>query len=379
MMTDSEFKVVAFVLDEHSQQVFNQLSRELNGQDWLVKKGDIQAATQWCLKQGAPDVLVVDGGDCLHLESALNGLVQSCSPQTKLIVLGQKQDVSLYRRLLFAGINDYHSTPLDANALRVSLLHLQGHKVAKSLRQGRIVCVLGSAGGCGVSTIAANLGYCLAERQKQQVALVDLDLFHSQHPILLGADYEPHLDNILHDARRIDATLLAHSSHQFSERLHLFYSQDSQLSLTDIKQPAEAIRVLAEHYGTVIVDVPDLHHPAMLEVLNHADSCIYVTDYSLSSLRYLAKLRVRQSGHHQRTLLLGNQCRHSKGRVPKLEISKAAGLDIGFELPFDAKAFEKAERTAQPLLAQRSRLSKKLEQISQWLSSAPIEKGLTDV
>lgn len=372
-MSDNVFNVVAFVLDLHSEQVLEQLAPTLPSQNMVVKKGDIHAARQWCVQHGAPDLLIVDAGDCLRLDAALAALAEHCPPQMKLLVLGQKQEVNLYRSLMFAGVNDYHTTPLDADNLRLSLLHLQGHQVAKPLRHGRVICVVGSSGGCGVSSVAANLAYFLAEQQKQFVALVDFDLFHSQHPILLGTDYDPHLESILQDAERIDDTLLAHSSQQVSSRLHSFYGQNSQLSLENIHQPAATINALSDHYASVIVDVPNLHHPAMLEVIERADTCIYISDYSLNSFRFLAKLRARAQSHHQRQLLVGNLCRDGKARVPKQEMSQALGMEVSFELPFDIKAFDKAEQLGQPLIALRSRLSKKLAQLGLLISAAPAQ------
>lgn len=375
-MAENVFNVVAFVIDDHSKQVLEQLKPDLASQDVQVHKGDIEAARYWCTKHGTPDLLIVDAGDCSGLEASLSTLAEHCPPQMKLIVLGQKQEVNLYRSLLFAGVNDYHATPLDADTIRLSLLHLQGHQVSKPLRHGRVICVLGSAGGCGVSTIAANLGYFLAEKQKQRVALVDFDLFHSQHPVLLGTDYEPHLETIIQDAERIDETLLTHSSQQMSERLHLFYGQDSQLPMAHLEQPAATVTALAEHYGTVIVDVPDLHHPAMLEVIRQADNCIYVTDYSLNSFRFLTKLQSRAQSHHQRQILVGNLCRNAKGRVPKQELAKALGMEVTVELPFDAKAFEKAELEGKPLMARRSRLSRKLSLLGQSVGNGSVvQKG----
>ncbi|WP_070968904.1 AAA family ATPase [Vibrio sonorensis] len=372
-MSESTFNVVAFVLDDHSEQVLAQLAADLDNQSIQVQKGDITKAKLWCVKNGAPDLLIVDGGDCVDLETSLSELANHCPPQMKLMVLGQKQEVTLYRHLMFAGVNDYHTTPLDADALRVSLLHLQGHQVKASFRTGKIICVLGSSGGCGVSTIASNLGYYLAEKQSQRVALVDLDLFHSQHPILLGTDYEPNLENIIQDADRIDETLLAHSSHQLTSNLHLFYGQDSHLPKSGNSAISETVTSLAEHYGCVIIDVPNLHNPALLEVIEKADSCIYVSDYSLNSYRFLAKLRSRVQSTYQRQVLVGNLCRKTKGRVPKSELSKALGIELSVELPFDPKAFEKSELLSKPIMTQSTKFSKKLSQLGQLVCSASLE------
>ncbi|KGY08346.1 AAA family ATPase [Vibrio sinaloensis] len=373
-MSESTFNVVAFVIDDHSQQVLTQLASDLDNQNIDVHRGDIAKAKQWCIKHGSPDLLLVDGGECVDLESSLSELAHYCPPQMKLIVLGKKQEVTLYRHLMFAGVNDYHTTPLDGDALRVSLLHLQGHQVKTSLRTGKIICVLGSTGGCGVSTIACNLSHYLAENQNQRVALVDLDLFHSQHPILLGSDYDPNLENIIQDADRIDDTLLAHSSHQLTNNLHLFYGQDSQLDAIHHGAMRETISTLAEHYGSVIVDVPNLHNPALLEVIENADSCIYVSDYSLNSYRFLAKLRSRVVSTHQRQFLVGNLCRKNKGRVPQSQLSEALGLELALELPFEPKAFEQSELQSKPIMVQKNKLSKRLAQLGQLVCSASVAK-----
>ncbi len=369
-MNDSVFKVVAFVLDKNSQHVLEQLKTDLVTQDIQINKGSIEEARQWCIKNGAPNLLIVDAGDCVGLEASLRKLSEYCLPQMKLVVLGKKQEVSLYRSLMFAGVNDYHTTPLDIDALRLSLLHLQGYRIEKPLRHGRVICVVGSVGGCGTSSVAANLAHFLAEQQNQHVALVDFDMYHSQHPILLGVDYEPHLEKIIADAERIDETLLAHSSQQVSENLHLFYAQDSQLHTHSQHQPPATIQALAEHYATVIVDIPDINHPAMLEIIEQADNCILISDYSLNSFRYLAKLRAKAPLKHQRQILVGNLSRSKKGRVPKAEITKTLGMEFSIELPFDAKAFEFSEREGKPLMAKRSSLSKKLTQLGQILGSS---------
>ncbi len=373
-MNDGVFKVVAFVLDKESRHVLEQLKSELVTQDIQINKGGIEEARLWCIKNGTPNLLIVDAGDCVGLEASLRKLADYCLPQMKLIVLGKKQEVGLYRRLMFAGVNDYHTTPLDIDSLRLSLLHLQGYKIDKPLRHGRVICVVGSVGGCGTSSLAANLAYFLAEEQRQFVALVDFDMYHSQHPILLGVDYDPHLEKIIADADRIDETLLAHSSHQVTENLHLFYAQDSQLHTHSHHQPTATIQALAEHYATVIVDVPDINHPAMLEIVEQADNCILITDYSLNSFRYLAKLRAKAPLKHQRQILVGNLSRSNKGRVPKKEITKTLGMEFGIELPFDAKAFEYSEREGKPLMARRSNLTKKLSQLGLKLGSAA-DKG----
>ncbi|PKG40163.1 AAA family ATPase [Psychromonas sp. Urea-02u-13] len=367
-MSSEKTNILAFALNKTTLEALHAINLELAG-SLQCQLGDINKATQTLIEQGAPDILIVDGGQCLQLESALLALSEYCPPQMKLIVLGEKTDLSLYRNLLFAGVSDYHTTPLDQDVLRLSILHLQGKKLNKVLRQGRTICVIGCAGGTGASTVASNLAWIMGQEQKQRVALLDFDLFHSQHPILLGMDYEPSLNNLLNNAQRIDATLLMHSAQQVSPNLHLFYDQNSHLSFEHIEQPELCVKAMAEHYGTVILDIPDLRHPALLKMLDQADICIWINDASLSGFRYIDKLRHRFSNQEQRNLLVYNASRQAKARIPKAEIERAATIKICCELPFDDKAFLNAESQGTPLVKGKSKLAKQLRSLALQVSN----------
>lgn len=371
-MSSENTTILAFALQKSTLDALQAINLNIEG-TLQCQLGDINKATQVLIEQGAPDILIVDAGQCVQLEAALLALSEYCPPQMKLIVLGEKTDLALYRNLIFAGVSDYHATPLDQDALRLTLLHLQGKKLNKALHQGRTICVIGCSGGSGVSTVASNLAWVMGQEQKQRVALLDFDLFHSQHPILLGMDYEPSLNNLLENAHRIDATLLTHNAQQVSPNLHLFYDQDLHLSCTNLEQPELCVKAMAEHYGTVILDIPDLRHPALLKMLDQADICIWLNDASLSSFRYIDKLRHRFSNQEQRNLLVYNASRSSKGRIPKADIEQATSLKICCELPFDDKAFLNAESQGIPLVKSKSKLAKQLRSLA--LKVSNVQEG----
>ncbi|MCE2596752.1 P-loop NTPase [Motilimonas cestriensis] len=373
-MAKATTKMAVFVLANSTEYALKLALAEQDQIDAAIQLGTIAQAKQWCIKHGAPDILIVDAGDCSGLALALSDLAQVCPPQMKLLVLGDKKDVNLYRQLLFSGVNDYHSTPVDIDALRASIRHLLGQPVTQSLRQGRIICVVGCAGGSGTSTVAANLAWLMATEQNQQVALVDLDVFHSQHPILLGVDYEPALNNILQQPDRIDATLLAHSAHQVTDKLHLFYDQNSHFSDASAAQLGQCIHAIAEHYSTLIVDLPDLRQPAMLDVLAQADLCIYMNNLSLNSFRYLSKLQASGQSQ-QRKLLVANQDRQRSGRVNSSDLGNGANLSVALTLPFEAKAFEQSERLGQPIAAQSGKFAKGLRELLSMISMTASARG----
>ncbi|MGB0640798.1 MAG: AAA family ATPase, partial [Myxococcota bacterium] len=58
-------------------------------------------------------------------------------------------------------------------------------------KNGKAVAILGSKGGVGTTTIAANLAATLAHEQQQQVLVIDLNLFLGDVGLHLGLEKEP--------------------------------------------------------------------------------------------------------------------------------------------------------------------------------------------
>ncbi|MCO5342840.1 P-loop NTPase [Aeromonas veronii] len=328
----------------------------------LQLTGSLAEARAHCLAQGAPDILLVEVENQQTLAADLAALAECCPPQMRLVLLGERGDVALFRWLISVGVDDYYPAPLDPDALRAGLLRLLGVPLVTSLRKGRVICVVGAAGGVGTSTVCANLALELAEQHHRQVALLDLNLYHSRHPILLGSDYAPPGEQWWQATDRLDGTLLAHTAHQLGPRLFLFYDEGAELVL-GAEQLVAAVNVMAEHYSTLIIDVPDLRSHGLRALLQEADVVIWLHDFSLGALRLLGNLP--KGGQAQRHLLVGNHCRGKEGRVPATELERVCGQPHAAVLPYDHGAFVRAERAGMALIKQKSKLARAIK----WLAA----------
>ncbi|MFQ1825274.1 CpaE family protein [Aeromonas veronii] len=334
----------------------------LSDVEHLQLTGSLAEARAHCLTQGAPDILLVEVENQQTLAADLAALAECCPPQMRLVLLGERGDVALFRWLISVGVDDYYPAPLDPDALRAGLLRLLGVPLVTSLRKGRVICVVGAAGGVGTSTVCANLALELAEQHHRQVALLDLNLYHSRHPILLGSDYAPPGEQWWQATERLDGTLLAHTAHQLGSRLFLFYDEGAELVL-GAEQLVAAVNVMAEHYSTLIIDVPDLRSHGLRALLQEADVVIWLHDFSLGALRLLGNLP--KGGQAQRHLLVGNHCRGKEGRVPTAELERVCGQPHAAVLPYDHGAFVRAERAGMALIKQKSKLARAIK----WLAA----------
>ncbi|WP_420938686.1 AAA family ATPase [Aeromonas veronii] len=334
----------------------------LSDVEHLQLTGSLAEARAHCLVHGAPDILLVEVENQQTLAADLAALAECCPPQMRLVLLGERGDVALFRWLISVGVDDYYPAPLDPDALRAGLLRLLGVPLVTSLRKGRVICVVGAAGGVGTSTVCANLALELAEQHHRQVALLDLNLYHSRHPILLGSDYAPPGEQWWQATDRLDGTLLAHTAHQLGPRLFLFYDEGAELVL-GAEQLVAAVNVMAEHYSTLIIDVPDLRSHGLRALLQEADVVIWLHDFSLGALRLLGNLP--KGGQAQRHLLVGNHCRGKEARVPAAELERVCGQPHAAVLPYDHGAFVRAERAGMALIKQKSKLARAIK----WLAA----------
>lgn len=76
--------------------------------------GGTRAAIEFYQNAPTPNVVIVESdldGDALVNE--LNLLADVCDAETKVIVIGSRNDVELYRRLIKFGVSEYLVTPLS--------------------------------------------------------------------------------------------------------------------------------------------------------------------------------------------------------------------------------------------------------------------------
>jgi len=107
----------------------------------------------------------------------INHLADVCDLATEVIVVGNRNDIVLYRDLKAAGVAEYFFKPLVGSLVTRTISGIvSGTRIQQPSRTGRLVFLLGVRGGVGATTIATNLAWYLAESRERRVLLLDLDL-----------------------------------------------------------------------------------------------------------------------------------------------------------------------------------------------------------
>lgn len=366
--------IVAFALDDATTHQLEQSFDQLGvAADAYVARGGIDALISHLGRvEKSPKRLIVDISGIGEPLAALDRLAQACDPSVMVYVLGESNDVTLYRALLQAGVRDYRYKPLTVDALRAWLDDREGSFVRKA-RSGKVIAVVGTRGGVGVTSVAACLARQLVEgKGLRRITYLDTDFYGGTGSTLLGVAPNHALPDVLQNIDRIDPDFLERTL--TSKDGHLFVLAANQnfsdVPATENALMGELLAVLSQHYHYVVVD---LHSPGGAlanEVFSHADIACVLSDRSVHSAKVLASLLLHLEARPTppTTHVLINSPRAPvRGRVDSKEFEKAISRPVALDIPYDGKLPGLAEDLGEPLAA-GSELARAVEKLTRLLT-----------
>jgi pilus assembly protein CpaE len=362
--------LVAFLGDADSLAVVEALgARAGSSGQRIVQKGDVQDAIR-CLARLAspPAVLVVDVSGVELPLSAIDALADACEPSVRVIVVGDREDVGLFRQLMRLGIADYIVKPLNADLLLPHLADGSARPAATTGgRTGKLVVVTGARGGVGATTVAANLGWFQANERKRRVALLDLD-FHSG---ALGAMLDlaaGELPEVLAGGgRRLDPLIVERTLRRHGPRLVLLSGEPSldQPPTLEIEGLVDLIELLERQHHYVVVDLPRLPGAAFAHLLKRAAARVLVTNRTLPAARSLARLLDLVEGAPGRSILVLNEDRPlGAGLVDRKMLEQTLGQGFDVEIPYLKQAPLLADNLGEPLARHGNGFAKAIERLA---------------
>jgi pilus assembly protein CpaE len=336
---------MAFVRDAETEASLNSCLSHLDIAKAMVKRGGIARAIQYLGAERSPETIIVDISGIELAASRVYDLVELCEPGVVVIVVGDRNDIGLYRDLMNAGAGEYIVKPLTvhllANALSAPPQRSDGGPISQKL--GRLVGVVGARGGVGATTLAIHLASYLADRQNRRVILLDLDLHTGDCALSLNLKPTPGLREALASPRRIDSIFLERTVAVRGERLFVLSAEEPLRDEVEFTAGAveTLIGVLRTQFHYIIADVPRISTAPYRQVLNAADVRVIVADQTLRSVRDTVRLRDALSEQEgmRRNLLVLNRTGEGGPRAMTLEEMARVKLRPDFMIPFRPKLF----------------------------------------
>jgi len=317
-----------------------------------VQMGGIDAAVGHYHGQITPNLLIVETK--LHGVEALaelDRLAEVCDPSTKVVVVGRTNDVELYRELMRRGASEYLVAPLSPLQLIevVSGLYLD----PGSSPIGRVVAVIGARGGVGASTLAHNIGWCVAEELHINTTIIDLDLPFGT----VGLDFNDESSQGVVDAlsapERLDDVLLDRLLLKRGEHLSLFTAPATLER--DHDSPPESyeavVHAVRQTIPCVILDLPHVWQPWIKAALLAADDVVIVATPDLTSLRnaknIIDLLKGARPNDAPPRLVINQIGVPKRPEIPTKDFAETMGIDPSAVIAFEPALFGQAANNGQ--------------------------------
>lgn len=345
----------AFVLDADSKEELTRFLKTSTVTDSRIERGNIDDAIAWLKKMGrSPQRLLVDISGSSGPLDELDRLANACEPSVQVYVVGERNDIGLYRNLLQRGVQDYLVKPLGAELLRRVLEENERNPV-RQRRLGKSIAVVGTRGGVGATSVAVHLARQLSSGgAHRRVVYIDLDFYGGNGISMLGLSGGNALVEILGNVSRLDLQYLERTLSTTDNRL---YALGAELDYMETYETTEGVlgellKTLSQHFHYIVLDVPLRGGALSSEAFYHASLACIVAEHSVYSARTLVRLARHIEAHPNPATIYNivNQPQPlNRNKVNRDDFIKAVDLPVAVQIGYDAQSLSLAENLAEPL------------------------------
>lgn len=320
-----------------------------------VQDLDIDGAIERYAEFSSPDLVIVGTEDISEsFIGKLETLAGHCVEGTEAVVVGPKNDVQLYRKLVGMGVRDYLVRPVPAEDIVDVIAKALFEQ--KGISESRLIGVIGAMGGVGTTSIAQMLAWDIAEELKQKTMLMDAAGGWSTLGVSLGVEPAATLAECLKNA--VDGT------QEDLERLYADVSPNLSVfacggdDLIRYAAPGDdfekAVDRIMKTYPVVVVDLSCAPADVRRRIIERAHDILIVTTTGLTALRsarvLLKEVKALRGDKNEVIDLVVNK----KGEFGAKEIAEA-DIETALEhkpdayIPYLPDVFTEAETAGKPL------------------------------
>lgn len=317
-----------------------------------VQLGGLAAAIEAYRTSPTPNVIILESesrGD--EIIAALDKLAEVCDAGTRVIVIGQHNDIVMYRELVRRGVSDYLISPITPIDVVRTVSGLFSATDAKPV--GRVIAVVGAKGGVGASTIAHNISWAVAHDLKLDSVIADLDLPFGTAGLDYNQDPPQGIADAVFSPDRIDHAFVDRLLSKCTDHLSLLAAPATLERAYDLGTEAfdgifDALRV---SMPCIVLDIPHQWNDWTRHTLVSADEILIVAAPDLANLRNAKNIfdflrTARVNDHHPFYCL--NQVGVSKRpEIKPAEFAKALEDQPVAVIPFEPQVFGTAANNGQ--------------------------------
>jgi pilus assembly protein CpaE len=247
-------------------------------------------------KRLRPDIVLMDINMPVMDGIEATRIITVEAPMSTVVILSVQGEQEYLREAMAAGARNYLVKPFSVDELINTIhktydLEIQRRArimpvIAPQRKLGRIITVFSTKGGVGKTTIATNLAAELAKKPSRSVALVDLDLQFGDIAIML--DFVP-VRTIADIAREeeVDSEVVEACLFTNDTGIRVLPSplRPEQAETVTSRHVEAILRLLAESFDFVIIDLPQGLGDVSLSAMDAADTVLLITSLELPAIK----------------------------------------------------------------------------------------------
>lgn len=316
--------------------------------------GGVPAAIDFYQENTTPTVIVLESeAPAEELLGEIDQLAEVCDAGTNVLVIGNANDIKLYRELTRRGVADYLVKPFEPRQLFEAVSAVCFDPDAPPM--GKMFAFIGARGGAGSSTISHNVAYELAEQFDDDVVVIDMDLDFGTAALAFNLEATQGVHSALSDPDRLDDVLLERFLLEYSEKLSLLASPaklDHNVPIM-LEAMERLLELVKRRAGFVVVDLPHRWAPWVERVLVEADEVCITSMLDLASLRdaknLIDELKKTRGESAAPKLVVNHEGAYRRTELSAKDFESAVEAKPSAIIPHDAVLFGNAANNGQLL------------------------------
>lgn len=325
--------------------------------------GDDDSVLDWLVER-SPDICLIDFDDDRRSAVQTAEKIHERLPVTAIFALSANTRSDLIIEAMRCGCSEYLVKPTDREQFLEAVARVGGRKKDKREQyNGEILTLLGAKGGCGVTTIATQLGALLAKSCGRKTVLIDLHPANGDCALYLGFTKHPyHFYELAESAERLDSELLQSFVLHHPSGLDLLPAPelDEPGRPVDPEAISRTIEFVCLRYEFVLIDCPPGLSLQNTEIMRRSNQVYLVTVAEVPALRnltrsleYLSRMEFSPEKIH---VVLNRYFK--RGAISDDEIEKAIRHRIYWRVPNQYNQVVRTINAGDPLAAAGSEVSR---------------------
>lgn len=318
----------------------------------------------------------------------LVGRLTADSPTTQVLVISSSTEGSLILQAMRNGAREFLSAPLKLDDFLAALDRIQQSGGIRQsdgqVRTSQVITVAGVSGGIGCTSLAINLGCCLAQQPNSSVSIIDLDLALGDADVWLDIIPDYTIQDVAENVARLDYALLKRSLTKHACGAFLLPRPVEVEDRTTITPEVlrRVIALLKATFTHLVIDIGKSFGPTDMAALEISDVILLVVQLDLPSLRNAVRLLQFLSNHEglsEKVRIVINRVGLEDSQISLSKAQETIGREVFAQIPNDYAVMVEARNNGVPLITQapKAKLTKTLNQLAQQLveQDASVEKS----